>query len=53
MRLGAGPKGYDAVKEIFNTLDWVKLATDPPASPLAGSAMAICEEMINIGVEKV
>jgi hypothetical protein len=52
MRLGAGPRGYNAVKEIFNNLDWEKLRTNPPISPLLRSANAVYEDMIHIGVEQ-
>ena len=51
LRLGAGLRGYDAVKEIFNNLDWDRIRSHPPPSPLAPSAAAIKEEMIAIGVE--
>jgi serine/threonine protein kinase len=51
LRLGAGLRGYDAVKEIFNNLDWERIRSYPPPSPLAASAAAVREEMITIGVE--
>lgn len=51
MRLGAGQRGFGDVKEIFNTLDWDKLRTDPPPSPLASSAAAVREDTLSIGVD--
>lgn len=51
MRLGAGLRGYDAVKELFNNLDWDKICVTPPASPLASYANSVKEDMLLIGVE--
>ena len=51
MRLGAGLRGYSAVKEMFNNLDWEKIRTTPPASPLASYANTVREDMLLIGVE--
>ena len=51
MRLGAGLRGYSAVKEMFNNLDWEKIRTTPPASPLASYANTVKEDMLLIGVE--
>ena len=51
MRLGAGLRGYDAVKEIFNNLDWERIRTHPPASPLAAAALAVRDDMLQIGVQ--
>ena len=51
MRLGAGVRGFDAVKEIFNNLDWVRIRTHPPPSPLASYAASVREDMMMIGVE--
>jgi serine/threonine protein kinase len=52
MRLGAGLRGYDAVKEIFNNLDWERIRTHPPASPLATAALSMREDMLLIGVQE-
>jgi serine/threonine protein kinase len=51
MRLGAGLRGYDAVKEIFNNLDWEDIKSHPPLSPLAASAAVVREDMLLMGVE--
>ena len=51
MRLGAGLRGYDAVKEIFNNLDWEDIKSHPPPSPLAASAAVVREDMLMMGVE--
>ena len=50
LRLGAGPKGYTAVKNTFEGIDWAKFHVTPPASPLAAAAAAAYEEMVQTGV---
>ena len=50
LRLGAGPKGFNAVRNTFEGINWATFHETPPASPLAASAAIAYEDMIQTGV---
>ena len=51
LRLGAGPRGFLAVKSTFDGIDWKNFHLKPPPSPLAASAKSVHEDMLVTGVE--